>query len=189
VYKLSPCAPILIEHALKPNSLSIHQSTTGRAEVLDKLMPTISLRRSLARTCLLSQVDDYMLLETQQLLQRLLAYYRQLGLREDEYLLEVERKRLVIKNNLGELTTLSEQANTDKCNIDIFSWLQPNYLGLIHSLELRQFAQCYQQNKTQAIAQYGHFELPNNGLSCKLIYRTDSLTLCWESPQHRFYLP
>lgn len=189
MYKLSPCAPILIEHALQPNGLSIHQITTGRVAVLDKLMPTLSLTRSLTRTYFLSQVDNYMLLETQQLLQRLLACYRKLGLKEGEYVLEAERQRLVIKNSLGELTTLSEQANTDKWNRDAFNWLQPNYLGLIHSLELRQFATCYQQNKTQATNQYVHFELPNNGLSCKLIYRADSLTLCWESPQHRFYLP
>jgi hypothetical protein len=189
VYKLSPSAPILIEHALQTNCLSMHQITTGRAAVLDKLMPTLSLTRSLTRTCFLSQVDDYMLLETQQLLQRLLAYYRQLGLKEGEYLLEVERQRLVIKNNLGELTPLNDQANTDKLNMDAFNWLQPNYLGLINSLELRQFAQCYQQSKTQAIAQFCHFELPNNGLSCKLIYGANLLTLCWDSPQHRFYLP
>lgn len=189
MYKLSPSAPILIEHALQPNSLNMHRITTGRAAVLDKLMPTLSLTRSLRATCFLSQVDDYMLLETQQLLQGLLAYYRQLGLKEGEYILEFERQRLVIKNNLGELTTLSAQVNSDKWSMGAFSWLQPNYLGLIHSLELKQFAQCYQQNKTQAIDQYCHFELPNNGLSCKLIYHADSLTLCWESPQHRYYLP
>jgi len=39
----------------------MHRITTGRAAVLDKLMPTLSLTRHLEATLFLSQVDDYML--------------------------------------------------------------------------------------------------------------------------------
>ena len=181
-------APILVNSALLPNNLRLNQITTGRADILPSLMPHLALASGVKPAHYLAQTDEYMVLETRQLLNRLAKV-----MQSDElpamsaFYLELNNNRLCIKSPAGEIPTLSVKANQDPWCIGAFSWLHANYVALVHSVELRHFAALYQRNKSQALLHYRHFDEPNNGLLCRLMYQAEVLTLCWESPLELFY--
>lgn len=188
MFNIRPFDPILINRSCLPDSPCLSQVGTGRAEVLQKVVPKLCLANSAKTAQYLQQVDDYMRLETDQLLQRLAPCCSQVSLAEGEFELALSQQKIVIKNSAQALQELTELANTDPWCIGAFAWLQANYLGLVHSHELRQFAALYQHNRAEAVATYSHFEQTSKGLQCKLIYFSGTLTMCWESPLQRFYV-
>jgi hypothetical protein len=189
VSNISPFAAILINSSLLPNKLAISQNTTGRADVLDILMPKLSLTYPSKPTLYLPQVDDYMLLETKQLLQRIAVLFKRLGLGNGEYEVRFEFEKLSFNSNEQDVSALTALVNLDKWSVGALAWLQPNYQGLVYSIELQQFAALYQQNSTKALEYYHHIGQAHYDLRCKLNCCSNTLTLHWETPIQCFYLP
>lgn len=187
---ISPSAPILVNSRLLQNAPCINYQGMGRAKIIERVIPGLAIVKAPKPIHTLSHVDGYMLIETRQLLDRLTGYFEQCKLDKNaEYELIFEYQQWVIKYHKAPTQDFNKLINQDTWSIGAINWLEPNYQLLIHSIELRQFADIYQQNIKQAVTQYRHFEQPNNGLQCKLSFKADTLNMYWESAVQRFYLP
>lgn len=83
---------------------------------------------------------------------------------------------------------LQNKLNQDAWLLDAFSWLMPNYLALVHSLELVKFSYAYQRNRSKAANAYAHFNDENNGLHIEV--KVDAGKAQWHvlSSLHTFHL-
>lgn len=160
----------------------------GHADILDKVLPALSAQK-MHRLRTLEQVDDYMLLETKRLLEKLQRCFKQMLIPNGmECQLVLENEGLVLTTESSKLQALTQLVNRDNWLFDAFSWLQPNFIGLVHSFEWLDFSFIYAKNQTTAVTTFKHFEHSDHGLRCTLRYHRGLLQMFWQSPYQSFYL-
>lgn len=143
----------------------------ANSPVLDYLMPQLSLRQTdgLKPQQRLENIDAYMLLETEQLLERVGSFCVTLGLSESTtFYIKLTQSKLRISGQFEQKNQLVQLVAQDPWIMGAFNWLHGNYCALAYSQELLSFAKIYEKNPQQALAKYRHFEAPNQGMDCYL---------------------
>lgn len=144
----------------------------GASAVLAQLLPQLTVNEPSERYQAITGLDYYMREETERLLARIETHLEMLvesmgGVANHSQPPEFS---LTVSNGKCELVGqfprgLDKKLNQDPWLIDAFAWLIPNYLALVHSLELRAFSYAYQRCRTKAVVAYQHLDEPNHGLA------------------------
>ncbi|MEP0176986.1 MAG: hypothetical protein ABJH28_06470 [Paraglaciecola sp.] len=169
-------------------------SVLANSSVLDYLLPELSSWQTVKQESL-EKVDDYMLLETKQVLQRISKVISELTLgKKCSFTIKIKPMgatvSLEIKTNLAEKSILLKQINHDKWLLGALAWLCPNYTALAHSQELLSFSYLYEKSKPEAHRHYQHFALKNQGIycyiDCNMVNEKPNLSWCVKSPKTNF---
>lgn len=172
--------------AINPSAEASH---LGNQAVLATLMPLLAAEpQPIGKAQLsLNNVDAYMLEETEILLTRLGKFCQQLSLPvSSRFNIVHHGQTLSINVATDKLTALLHKASKDPWLNGAFDWLIPNYIALAHSQELLQFSYAYEKSRTDALAQFQHFNEQNQGfecyVSCQIRPQHVQLSWCLESP-------
>jgi hypothetical protein len=167
----------------------------GTAEVLAQLMPQLWEKKPSERKQAITGLDHYMRKETEALLARIETHCE--ILLEAKYGLakHVQESKFSLKIAKGECQLqgqfpngLTKKLNQDPWLIGAFAWLIPNYLALVHSLELGAFSHAYQRSRKRAVATYQHFDEDNNGLRVLITFDSGKAQWCIVSPLGIYHL-
>ena len=150
-----------VTHSAKPKM--------GTAAVLAQLLPQLADNAPSERYQAITGLDYYMREETERLLARIETHLEMLieGMANHA---QPAQFSLTVSNGKCELAGqyplgLDKKLNQDAWLIGAFAWLIPNYLALVHSLELRAFSYVYQRCSAKAAVAYQHLDEPNHGLA------------------------
>ncbi|ABG39168.1 hypothetical protein Patl_0639 [Paraglaciecola sp. T6c] len=187
----------------------------GSAPILQQLLPQLCITDVPVRYQAITGLDYYMREETERLLERIETHCEMLqdtGMTHAPVTTNegsvITKKGSVITNTNTEHqlqftlkfvgnkcqldgqypNDLQNKLNQDAWLLDAFSWLMPNYLALVHSLELVKFSYAYQRNCSKAANAYAHFNDENNGLHIEV--KVDAGKAQWYvlSSLHTFHL-
>lgn len=188
-------ANIVINSALSAGMHSPTESILANSPVLDYLLPQLSVWQSNRPKPQqrLKNIDPYMLQETEQLLQLVGKFCLKLGMSDSTtFDIKLAKSTLLISGQVEQKERLAELVNHDRWIGPAFEWLHANYSALAHSQELLSFSYTYEKNRHQALAEYRHFELPNQGMDCYVNCRIEEgkTKLSWlvESPVAVYHL-
>ncbi|WP_289027792.1 hypothetical protein [uncultured Paraglaciecola sp.] len=185
---------ILIDTLAIPSQQRPTTSVLANSCVLDYLLPELSSWQTVKQETL-EKVDDYMLLETKQVLQRISKAISQITLCGlSHFIIKIKPMgatfSLEIQANLAEKSILLKQINHDKWLVGALAWLCPNYMALAHSQELLSFSYLYEKSKQEAHRHYQHFSLKDQGiycyLDCNMVNGKPNLSWRLKSPKTNF---
>lgn len=143
--------------------------TSGNCQVLEYLLPELcgGLTNEIKACPSLLNIDYYMLEETEQLLQRVAQACSVLLISKTiRFQIYLKGAALFVRGDFFARQHLSQSLNENKWIMDVFRWLEPNYIALAHSQELLDFSCVYEEEKHIALRQYRHFNRTNNGMEC-----------------------
>jgi hypothetical protein len=153
-----------VTHSAKPKM--------GTAAVLAQLLPQLAVNTPSERYQAITGLDYYMREETERLLARIETHLEMLieGIEGMASHTQPAQFSLTVSNGKCELAGqyplgLDKKLDQDAWLIGAFAWLIPNYLALVHSLELRAFSYAYQRCRAKAAVAYQHLGEPNHGLA------------------------
>ncbi|MEP0356770.1 hypothetical protein [Paraglaciecola sp.] len=186
--------PIIINTLTPPSHQRLVTSVLANTSVLDYLLPELTSWQTVKQEAL-KKVDDYILLETKQVLQRISTAISQIVLSDQcHFTIKIRpmgaTSTLEIKANLAEKPMLLKHINHDKWLVGAMAWLCPNYIALAHSQELLSFSYLYEKSKQEAHRHYQHFSLKDQGiycyLDCSVVNGKPNLSWCVKSPKTNF---
>lgn len=176
-----------VAHTSKP--------TIGSAHVLQQLLPQLWVSAPSERYKAITGLDYYMREETQGVLARIETHCEMLLDSTSSAVNHRQQAEFSVKVTNGKCELagqfpagLDKKLNQDSWLMDAFAWLSPNYLALVHSLELSAFSYAYQRSHTKAAATYQHFDQENNGL--KIVVKVNAGKGQWLviSPLNSYHL-
>ncbi|QHJ11705.1 hypothetical protein FX988_01940 [Paraglaciecola mesophila] len=167
----------------------------GTAAVLAQLLPRLTVNTPSERYQALTDLDYYMREETERLLARIETHLEILVERIEGMANHSQPAQfsLTVSNGICELKGefpfgLDEKLNQDPWLMDAFAWLIPNYLALVHSLELRAFSYAYQRCRAKAVVAYQHLDEPNHGLAVVVMFSAGKARWQVNTPQTIYHL-
>ncbi|WJG07626.1 hypothetical protein [Aliiglaciecola sp. LCG003] len=180
---------ILLTESYTPSQSNV--ATMGNADVLELLIPQLLNTNQFKNKAItaLHQVDHYMLQETEEVCSRLTLFCQQVNADEGcEVRFNQFNSDPTLNSNTLKDQKLLHLIRADKWLKGAFTWLQPNYIALAHSLELQAFSKTYQQCIEQALDTYRHFEQRNQGIDLTFVYKDNKMSLLLESPVSKYTL-
>ena len=162
---------IVIRSVLSTGLQNPKGSIFANSPVLDFLLPQLSATQNNEHKTqqLLDSIDSYMLQETEDLLKRINNICLQLRLSDSTtFMIQLGGPGLCISGCFEEKEQLAQLVNRDRWICTTFNWLHANYTALAYSQELLRFSYAYEKNRQQALVEYKHFELHNQGMDCHL---------------------
>ena len=184
------------------------KSKIGSASILQRLLPQLCVTDVRVRYQAITGLDYYMREETERLLERIETHCEMMQDTVMAHAPVITNEGSVITNTntdhqphftlrfVGNKCQLEGQyprdlqnkLNQDTWLLDAFSWLMPNYLTLVHSLELVKFSYAYQRSRSKAAHAYAHFNDENNGLHLEVKVEAGKAQWHVLSALHRFHL-
>jgi hypothetical protein len=191
------------------------KSKIGSASILQRLLPQLCVTDVRVRYQAITGLDYYMREETERLLERIETHCEMMQDTVMAHAPVITNEGSVITNKESVTTNintdhqphftlrfvgnkcqlegqyprdLQNKLNQDTWLLDAFSWLMPNYLTLVHSLELVKFSYAYQRSRSKAAHAYAHFKDENNGLHQEVKVEAGKAQWHVLSALHRFHL-
>lgn len=173
---------------LQPRVNSPAADQQGAASVFNRLCPQlygIDEKRSQA----LAQVDEYMLVETQELIRRLRVYCQQLLIAGDvEFSVATVGEKLQVLGHFEGKNALIARINDDHWFVGSFNWLQPNYVNLAYSFEMLEYSYQYQISPQQANQRFAHVIGDQKRLCFSLKHRAGVAQAQVETPLNLYHV-
>ncbi|WP_158768767.1 hypothetical protein [Paraglaciecola sp. L1A13] len=188
-------AHIQLTNTSRQNVARSARATIGSAQVLQQLLPKLCVDEFKTRYQPITGLDLYMRQETEHVLARIETHCEMVleAISADTIGSEMPSFTLRFINSKCELDGQYPQALLKKLNqdcwlMDAFAWLLPNYLALVHSLELVAFSYVYQRSRSKATKTYRHFDDENNGLGVSVKFDSGKAQWNITSPINIFHL-
>ncbi|WP_166422334.1 hypothetical protein [Paraglaciecola sp. 20A4] len=169
--------------------------TIGAADILHQLLPKLCVNESRAQYQPITGLDHYMRQETEHLLARIETHCEMvleamsvntIGRETPTFTLRYTNDKCQLDGQYPQ--GLLKKLNQDSWLMDAFAWLLPNYLTLVHSLELVAFSYIYKRSRSKATKTYRHFDNKNNGLVVSVTFATGKAQWNITSPINVYHL-
>lgn len=177
------------------------KSKIGSASILQRLLPQLCVTDVRVRYQAITGLDYYMREETERLIERIETHCEMMQDavmahapvitntntdHQPHFTLRFVGNKCQLEGQYPR--DLQNKLNQDTWLLDAFSWLMPNYLTLVHSLELVKFSYAYQRSRSKAAHAYAHFNDENNGLHLEVKVEAGKAQWHVLSALHRFHL-